>query len=233
MNEICWSANARQLKFLAFDIVSYLDLPRISESYFRRQEVLPQQINDFLKCWLQLLTEFCMRDSIRESKQFDTRLRPVFNQAEILQSWSMLSDTSYSDVIMNRFCPAADYHYAFASRGTDRGLLMNLLKSSAEFNSLADQNLLSCFSSAKRRCYLKAVCQILLKPSADTIDGELDAFQTCIMNLLTDIETFAISSQPDEVNNKYLKHEIQLLVDECLVLINGVSWNFIEQVLTH
>ena len=80
---MCVSGSARQLKFLAFDLVAHLDLARISESYFRRAEVLPQQINDFLKCWLHLLTEFCMRDSIRESKQFDTRLRPVFNQAEV------------------------------------------------------------------------------------------------------------------------------------------------------
>ena len=120
MNEICWSANTRQLKFLAFDIVAYLDLARITESYFRKLEIMPQQINDLLKCWLQLLTEFCLRDSIRESQQFDTLLRPVFNQAEVLQSWSMLSDTSYMDVVMNKFCPSADYHYVFASRGTDR-----------------------------------------------------------------------------------------------------------------
>ncbi len=98
---------------------------------------------------------------------------------------------------------------------------MNLLKSSAEFNSLADRNLLSCFSSAKRRCYLKAVCQILLKPSFTTINNEQENFQNCIMNLLTDLETFSISSQNDSTSNKFLKHEIKLLIDECIVLVTG------------
>lgn len=121
MNEICWSANPRQIKFLAFDLVAYLDLAKISESFFRKQEIMPQQINDLLKCWLQLLTEFCLRDCVRESNQFDTLLKPVYNQAEFLQCWSMLSDTSYSEVVMNKFCASADYHYAFASRGTDKG----------------------------------------------------------------------------------------------------------------
>ena len=136
----------------------------------------------------------------------------------------MLSDTSYADVLMNRFCARADHHYAFASRGTDRGLLISLLKASAEFTSLADHNLLSCFSSAKRRCFLRALCTILLKPSAATMSGELDAFQTCVMNLLTDIETFAVAaSDSEQTGNKHLKHEIQLLIDECLVLINMVG----------
>lgn len=98
---------------------------------------------------------------------------------------------------------------------------MNLLKSSAEFNLQADGNLLSCFSSAKRRCYLKAVCQILLKPSYTTINNELENFQNCIMNLLTDIETFLVSSQNEAINNKFIKHEIQLLIDECIVLITN------------
>lgn len=40
----------------------------------------------------------------------------------------MLSDAAYSSVVIERFCAAADYSYAFASRGTDRGLLMMLLK---------------------------------------------------------------------------------------------------------
>lgn len=100
---------------------------------------------------------------------------------------------------------------------------MNILKSSAEFNSIADQNLLSCFSSAKRRCFLKAICQILLKPSYATIQNEIDNFESCIINLLTDIETFSISSQTENTNNKHLMHEIQLLIDECLVLINQVN----------
>lgn len=41
------------------------------------------------------------------------------------------------------------------------------------------------------------------------------------MNLLTDIETFSISSQTDTTNNKFLKHEIQLLIDEILILITA------------
>ncbi len=169
MNELCWTNNLRLIKFLAFDVVAYLDLNKISENYFCKQEIMPQQINDLLKCWLQLLTEFCLRDAVRDSPQFERLLRPIYNQAEILQCWSMLSDTSYADVVLNKFVTIADHHYAFASRGTDKGLLLNLLKASAEFYSLADRNLLSCFSSAKRRCYLKALCQILLKPNEQTV----------------------------------------------------------------
>jgi len=176
-------------------LVAYLDMGGIIESYFKKEEIKPIQINDLLKCWLHLLTEFCLRDSIRESPKFESMLRPIYSQAEILECWSMLSDESYSDVVINRFCQIADFRYAFASRGTDRGLLMNLLKSSAEFYSLAQSNnFLSSFSSAKRRLYLKALTEILLKPSAQTIRLEIESFQNCIMNLLTDIETFSKDS---------------------------------------
>jgi hypothetical protein len=221
MSELCWAPNTRLVKFLAYDLVSYLDLSRISESYFRKMEIMPMQINDLLKCWLQLLTEFCLRDNVRESAQFDTLLRPIYNQAEVLQCWSMLSDTSYSDVVMQRFCALADYRYAFASRGVDRGLLINILKSSAEFYSLAYRNSLSCFSSAKRRCYLKAICELLLKPTAQTIKADNESFQNCILNLLTDIETFSISASDDPSGDSNLKHQIQLLIDEFLFLISS------------
>jgi hypothetical protein len=243
MMELCFAPNNRLIKYLAFDIVSYLDFNLISENYFRKMEIMPIQINDLLKCWLQLLTEFCLRDNIRESNQFDDLLRPIYNQAEVLQCWSMLSDTSYKDVVLNRFCQFADYHYAFATRGTDRGLLMNLLKSSGEFYSLADRNSISCFSSAKRRCYLKAVCHLLLKPSINIIKLDIESFQNCIINLLTDIETFSISavssvgvddyhnvcnnSTLNNTNNLNIKNEIQLLIDECLSLI---SYNNDQQV---
>ena len=166
MSELCLAPNHRLVKYLAFDVVAYLDLNRISESFFRKSEIQPMQINDLLKCWLQLLTEFCLRDSVRESSKFDAMLRPVYNQAEVLQCWSMLSDTSYAEVVIQRFSACADYRYAFASRGLDRGLLINILKASAEFYSLAYRSSLSCFSSAKRRCYLKALCELLLKACA-------------------------------------------------------------------
>jgi hypothetical protein len=242
MMELCLAPNSRLVRYLAFDIVSYLDFNLICESYFRKMEIMPMQINDLLKCWLQLLAEFCLRDSIRESNQFDGLLRPIYNQAEVLQCWSMLSDTSYSDVVLNRFCQIADYHYAFATRGTDRGLLMNLLKSAGEFYSLTDRNSISCFSSAKRRCYLKAVCHLLLKPSISTIKLDIESFQNCVINLLTDIETFSISAVSsaaaedfqnisnngnDTINSLNIKHEIQLLIDECLTLI---SYNNDQQV---
>ena len=244
MMELCLAPNSRLIRYLAFDIISYLDFNLICESYFRKMEIMPIQINDLLKCWLQLLTEFCLRDSIRESTQFDGLLRPIYNQAEVLQCWSMLSDTSYSDVVLNRFCQVADYHYAFATRGTDRGLLMNLLKSAGEFYSLADRNSISCFASAKRRCYLKAVCYLLLKPSINTIKLDIESFQNCIINLLTDIETFSISAVSpvalenynstsnninfnEATNNINVKHEIQLLIDESLILI---SYNNDQQV---
>ena len=89
MSELCLAQNNRLVKHLAFDVVAHLDLNRISESFFRKSEIQPMQINDLLKCWLQLLTEFCLRDSIRESPLFDSMLRPVYNQAEVLQCWSM------------------------------------------------------------------------------------------------------------------------------------------------
>jgi hypothetical protein len=229
LSELCSSINTKLITFIAFDLVAYLDMPGIIESYFKKEEIKPIQINDLLKCWLQLLTEFCLRDSIRESSsQFDTMLRPIYSQAEQLECWSMLSDASYSDVVIQRFCQLADYRYAFASRGTDRGLLMNLLKSSAEFYSLADckNNFMSSFSSAKRRLYLKALSEILLKPTAQTIRLEIESFQNCIMNLLTDIETFAISSSSSSSsstlsNNDSLRYEIQLLIDELLYLISN------------
>jgi len=224
LGELCSSSNDKLITFIAFDLVAYLDMGGIIESYFKKEEIKPIQINDLLKCWLHLLTEFCLRDSIRESPKFESMLRPIYSQAEILECWSMLSDESYSDVVINRFCQIADFRYAFASRGTDRGLLMNLLKSSAEFYSLAQSNnFLSSFSSAKRRLYLKALTEILLKPSAQTIRLEIESFQNCIMNLLTDIETFSISS--DDSNNKSLRHEIQLLIDELLSLISSAGRN--------
>jgi hypothetical protein len=230
MSELCLAQNTHLVKHLAFDLVSYLDLNRISESYFRKAEIQPMQINDLLKCWLQLLTEFCLRDSIRESSKFDSMLRPVYNQAEVLQCWSMLSDTSYAEVVMQRFTVCADYRYAFASRGLDRGLLINILKASAEFFSIASyRSSLSCFSSAKRRCYLKALCELLLKPSTQTVKTDHDSFQNCILNLLTDIETFSISSD-DEANN--LKHQIQLLLDEFLALISSSQNKPVSEIYT-
>ena len=111
----------------------------------------------------------------------------------------------------------ADHRPACATRGTHKGLLMNLLKSAAEFYSLVDKNSLSCFSSAKRRCYLKALCELLLKPSAQAIKTDFESFQNCIMNLFTDIETFSVTACDD--TNKSLKHEVQLLIDECLCLV--------------
>jgi hypothetical protein len=107
---------------------------------------------------------------------------------------------------------------------------------------LADRSSLSCFASAKRRCYLKAVCTLLLKPSIQTIRQESELFQHCVINLLTDIETFSISATstgtPQQSSNiaepiypapgdtqSQLKHEIQLLIDECLVLVVGEAAN--------
>lgn len=86
------------------------------------------QMNDLLKCILACLSEFCLRESVRESSKFEALLRPIYNQAEVLQCWSMLSDTSYSSVLTDRFSVYADHLYAFATRGTDRGMLMVLLK---------------------------------------------------------------------------------------------------------
>lgn len=79
-----------------------------------------------------------------------------------------------------------------------------------------------------------------MKPTLQTIRQESEAFKHCIINLLTDIETFSISvvgtnNQPaitDDSsnynaalsnNNLSLTHEIQLLIDECLVLIVGAA----------
>ncbi|CAF0782953.1 unnamed protein product [Brachionus calyciflorus] len=234
MCEISSNPITRPLKFLAFNIVCYFDLNKITDSYFRQPEIKPIQINDLLRCFLQLLTEFCLRDSIRESDRFDTLLRPVYNQAEVLQCWSMLSDNSYSSIVMERFLPSADYRYVFASRGTDRGLLMILLKSAAEFYSLAERNSLSCFSSAKRRTYLKVICELLLKPSVQVVKTDLESFQNCIMNLLTDIETFSISAVTENsINSLNLNHEIQLLIDEslCLITQGDTSLNEIYQSL--
>lgn len=90
---------------------------------------------------------------------------------------------------------------------------------------------------------------LLMKPSLQTIRQEADAFKHCIINLLTDIETFSISvgSSNSSSASAYgsggetasaatdaliqavsgggdsLKHEIQLLIDECLVLIVGAA----------
>lgn len=75
-----------------------------------------------------------------------------------------------------------------------------------------------------------------MKPSLQTIRQEAEAFKQCVINLLTDIETFSISasstlqSSPgmfadlltSDTSNS-LKHEIQLLIDECLVLIVGAA----------
>jgi hypothetical protein len=236
LSELCSSTNTNILKYLAYDLVALLDFNRITESYFRQNSILPVQINDLLKTCLQLLCEFCLRDSIRESNQFDAIMRPIYNQIEMLQCWSMLSDTNYSDVIMNRFCSGADYQYAFASRGTERGLLVNILKSAAEFYSFnidtasgQPMKTASCFSSAKRRCFLRALCLLLLKPSTDIIQANYESFQNCIMNLLTDIETFSLSASTNEAvpggeaNKGELKHEIQLLIDEalCLITVDG------------
>ncbi|RNA18051.1 ectopic P granules 5 -like protein [Brachionus plicatilis] len=221
MAEISSNQAPEPLKYLAFNLVCFFDLSKITDSYFRQPEIKPIQINDLLKCILQLLAEFCLRDSIRESDSFDALLRPVYNQAEVLQYWSMLSDNSYSNIVLDRFLPLADYRYAFASRGVEKGLLMMVLKSAAEFYSLVERNSLSCFSSAKRRLYLKTMCELLLKPSAQSVKTDIESFQNCIMNLLTDIETFSISAVTESINNLNLNHEIQLLVDESLSLITG------------
>lgn len=128
MSELCAAQNTRLVKHLAYDLVCYFNLARIAESYLCAPAITPMQINDLLKAILQTLSEFCLRDAVRESSRFELVLRPVYNQAEVLQCWSMLSDAAYSSVVIERFCAAADYSYAFASRGTDRGLLMMLLK---------------------------------------------------------------------------------------------------------
>lgn len=130
MCELCHAHNARLVKFLAYELVGYFNLAHITENYFRAASITPSQTNDLLKCILQMLCEFCLRESVRgDAAKFETILRPVYNQAEILQCWSMLSDTAYSSVVVDRFCTCADYLYAFASRGTDRGLIMVVLKS--------------------------------------------------------------------------------------------------------
>lgn len=87
---------------------------------------------------------------------------------------------------------------------------------------------------------------LLMKPSLQTIRQEADAFKHCIINLLTDIETFSISVGSSNSSSAFgsetassatdaliqaisggggssLKHEIQLLIDECLVLIVGAA----------
>lgn len=132
MCELCHAHNARLVKFLAFELVGYFNLAHITESYFRAASITPSQTNDLLKCILQMLSEFCLRESVRDSARFEMILKPVYNQAEVLQCWSMLSDTAYSSVVVDRFCAGADYLYAFASRGTDRGLLMIVLKSAGK-----------------------------------------------------------------------------------------------------
>ena len=228
MSEMASSPAIEPLKHLAFSLVCFFDLSKITDSYFRQPEIKPIQINDLLRCLLQLLTEFCLRDAIRESDNFDAQLRPVYNQAEVLQCWSMLSDNSYSDIVLDRFLPSADYRYAFASRGLEKGLLMMVLKSAAEFYSLAEKNSLSCFSSVKRRLYLKTICELLLKPSVQSVKTDIESFQNCVMNLLTDIETFCISASTDSSNKMNLEHEIQLLIDESLSLITRVDTGLAE-----
>lgn len=231
LNEICLlpTSNVRVLKFLAFNLITYLDLSHLTDSYIHNVNVTPAQVNDLLKCLLNLLTEFCLRDQIRDSTQFDKLLRPVYNQAEALPHWSLLSDTSYSEVVIDRFCQNAqvDYRFVLASRGTERGLLINLLKSAAEFYTVmsADRSSISCFSSVKRRLYLRALCHVLLNDrhvSAQIFRNQADAFQTCVMNLLTDIETFSMSSASSSASSSssWLKHEIELLIDECLGLVS-------------
>ncbi len=138
LNELCANSNTntRALKFIAFNLVNYLDLAKLTDAYIRNPNVTPIQMNDLLMCILNLLTEFCLRDQIRESSVFERTLRPVYNQAEVLPHWSMLSDNSYASVVLDKFCAHADYRYALASRGTERGLLINLLKSAAEFYTI-------------------------------------------------------------------------------------------------
>ncbi len=217
--------NFRILKFLAYNLVIYLDFTRLTETYIRNVQISPSQMNDLLKCFLSLLSEFCLRDSIRESANFEKSLKPIYNQAEILPHWSMLSDESYASVLLEKFCPNADYKYAMATRGTERGLLINVLKSAAEFYTIhtLDHQSISCFSSAKRRIYLRSICNLLLKPQVNqqVLKNCVDQFQNCIMNLLTDIETFSMSSMTSNTSSQYLKHEIELLIDECLCLLNS------------
>ena len=102
-------ASSKSLKFVAYELTARLHLGRICESYFRRVDVSPAHINDFLKCLLQLLAECCVRDSVRESSQFEPLLRPVYNQTEILACWSMLTDASYAQVVLDRFALHADH----------------------------------------------------------------------------------------------------------------------------
>lgn len=129
MSELCHAhTNSRLVKHLAYELVAYFNLTHITESYFRAASITPMQINDLLRCVLHTLSEFCLRESVRESSRFECALRPVYSQAEVLQCWSMLSDDAYASVVLDRFCVSADYLYAFASRGTDRGLLMIVLK---------------------------------------------------------------------------------------------------------
>ena len=132
---------------------------------------------------------------------------------------------------MKRFSPF--FSYAFASRGTDRGLLMNVLKSAAEFYAFEDSASSacvsvseagrSCFASVKRRYYLRALCTVLLKPTAHIIQSDLETFHTCVLNLLTDIETLALSSSSSDVHahTGVADNEIALLVDECLALLSS------------
>lgn len=138
MCELCHAHNVRLVKFLAYELVGFFSLARITEAYLRAASITPSQTNDLLKCILQMLTEFCLRDPVRESPKFEMVLRPVYNQAEVLSCWSMLSDTAYASVLVDRFSTRADYLYAFASRGTDRGLLMVVLKSAGKFTFLID-----------------------------------------------------------------------------------------------
>jgi len=42
--------NTKLITFIAFDLVAYLDMSGIIESYFKKEEIKPIQINDLLKC---------------------------------------------------------------------------------------------------------------------------------------------------------------------------------------
>lgn len=201
------SGKINVIKYLAFQVFSHLNLVDITASYYKINDLTGNQINNLLKYWLDIMTEFSLIDEIRDANKFEGLLRPVFIQAESLQ-WSLLSDESYSSVILNRFAFKADFNFVFETRGSNRGLLTNIFKAASEWFSNIDS--ISCFSSAKRRLFLKALCKILVnKFDSDRFLTQANqlALNNFMMNSLNDIE---------ELSSKVGNEEINVIIDELL-----------------
>jgi hypothetical protein len=213
---LCASSTHSVVEFFAFKIVPSLNWSKIIDYYYTTHD--HEHINKLFCVLLEVLTRLCLNGKIRESSEFDLKLRTVYQQAESIE-WSILSDSTYQPLIIDLFATNADHSYVFASRSTKHGLLLNALKAAAEFDCYTHTEItsLSCFSTNKRRLFIKALCDILLKPGTVTLLNHNEQKQNTIMNLLNDIESFAINAY----KQKYLKNEIDQLIDGLLVLVNN------------